>query len=488
MTQMSMGSNIPIPANAVRATLRWTAGAGVPDVDASALLLEQNGEVGTDADFVFYNQPEHFSGSVRLAGKTPAPQASDTIDIDLARVPADCQRIVLAASADGGTFGQVPGLELVLSDLATGQPIAHFPMQAGNETAFLSAEIYRRDGGWKFRAVGQGYDSGLAGLADDFGVDVGEAEPAPEPIAAAPPPAPPVPPPSVPPLSPAPEPVAPAAAAAPPSPPMSTGLDLSDGLGAPPPPPPAPAPAPETWTAPPPSAPAQETWTAPPPPLAPPPAATPDAAPPPPAAPEYPTAPPAAPSAAPGGVSLRKDERVDLPSNPANPLARVVFSLGWTPAEGRSDIDLDASVIVFDPSAEKLAIVWYMHMNEFYGALQHTGDNRKGGTGDAEQILVDLMRLPANVTSLIFTINSFRKQTFTDVANAYCEVRNVDTGEPLVRFDLSDTQPSTALLMCELRRGDQPGAWRVRAIGEFHDYRTVKKLVPSAARQARMGA
>lgn len=185
---------------------------------------------------------------------------------------------------------------------------------------------------------------------------------------------------------------------------------------------------------------------------------------------------------------MRKDERIDLPSTAANPLARVVFSLGWTPAEGRSDIDLDASVIVFDANAEKQAIVWYMHMNEFYGALQHTGDNRKGGTGDAEQILVDLIRLPANVTSLIFTINSFRKQTFTDVANAYCEVRNVDTGEPLVRFDLSDTQPSTALLMAELRRGDQPGTWRVRAIGEFHDYRTVKKLVPSAARQSSIGA
>jgi stress response protein SCP2 len=474
MTQMSMGSNVPIPANAVRATLRWTAGPGVPDVDASALLLEQSGEVGTDADFVFYNQPEHFSGGVRLAGKTPAPQASDTIDIDLGRVPADCQRIVLAASADGGTFGQVPGLELVLSDLATGQPIATFPMQAGNETAFLSAEIYRRDAGWKFRAVGQGYDSGLAGLADDFGVDVGEAEPTPEPPAAA------VPPPVAPPTPvappPVPEPVAAAAPPAPPSPPMSNSLDLSDGLVAP-----APIPPPMT----------PEPPVAPPPPAAPPPAPESWAAPPAPAAtPEYaaPPSPPPPPAGAPFGVSLRKDERVDLPSSADNPLARVVFSLGWTPAEGRSDIDLDASVIVFDTGAEKLAIVWYMHMNEFYGALQHTGDNRKGGTGDAEQILVDLMRLPANVTSLIFTINSFRKQTFTDVANAYCEVRNVDTGQPLVRFDLSDTQPSTALLMCELRRGAQPGAWQVRAIGEFHDYRTVKKLVPSAARQARLGA
>ena len=68
MTQMSMGSNIAIPAAAVRATLWWTAGDGVPDVDASALLLEENGEVGSDSDFVFYNQPQHYSGAVRMGG------------------------------------------------------------------------------------------------------------------------------------------------------------------------------------------------------------------------------------------------------------------------------------------------------------------------------------------------------------------------------------------------------------------------------------
>ncbi len=187
-------------------------------------------------------------------------------------------------------------------------------------------------------------------------------------------------------------------------------------------------------------------------------------------------------------MSLVKNERVDLGHSGAGPLTRVVFNLGWTPADGHGDVDLDASVIAFDANAEKLAIVWYMHKNEFYGALQHTGDNRQGGVvGVAEQILIDLSRLPANVTSLVFTINSFRKQTFTDIANAYCAVQDFETGEPLVRFDLSETQPSTAVLMAELRRSEQPGMWRVRAIGEFHDYRTVKKLVPAAARQVRIG-
>jgi stress response protein SCP2 len=271
---------------------------------------------------------------------------------------------------------------------------------------------------------------------------------------------------------------------------VSFGFDLSGGgAGAAPMVPMPTSPAPQVQPAPPPAQHAPQQPPAAPAPAAPPPAA----APPPPAAPAPVAPPPAAPptpaAPAPAVVSLQKNERVDLVHSGPGPLNRVVFSLGWTPAEGHSDVDLDASVIAFDANAEKLAVVWYLHMNEFYGALQHTGDNRQGSTtGAAEQILVDLARLPANVLSLVFTINSFRKQTFTDVANAYCAVQNFDTGELLARFDLSDTQPSTALLMAELRRSEQPGMWRIRAIGEFHDFRTVKKLVPAAARQVRLGA
>src|SRR4051794_31890032 len=222
MTQMSMGSNIGIAASAVRATLRWTGGPGVPDVDCSALPLEESGEVGSDADFVFYNQPNHYSGAVRMVGRTPPPQAADAIDVDLARVPADYQRIVLAASAGGGTFGQVPDLQLLVTDLASGQPLAAFPMVAGQETAFVSAELYRRDGQWKIRAIGQGYSAGLAGLAGDFGIDVGGASGATAPAAPeapAPPAAPeppaaqaaPEPPAPGPPIAPAPPPGPPAA-------------------------------------------------------------------------------------------------------------------------------------------------------------------------------------------------------------------------------------------------------------------------------------
>jgi stress response protein SCP2 len=493
MTQMSMGSNIPLAGTNLRATLRWSAGAGVPDVDASALLIEDTGEVGSDADFIFYNQPTHYSGACRLSGKQDGADSAEYIDVDLAQVPAEYQKIVIAASADGGTFGQVPNLQLVLSDVASGQPLATFQMQASAETAFVCAEFYRRDAGWKFRAVGQGYASGLAGLASDFGIDVGESDAsaaAPPPAAAPAPPPAPTPPPVAeaappPPAAPAPEsaPLPPPPPVAPPAAESGGGLDLSapEPPTAPPPPPAAPL-VPPVAPAPPPVETAQPTgmptyqYQAPPAEAAPPPVVEPPAA-----APPTPAA--AAPAA--GPVNLQKNQPHVIGGG-TEPLNRVVFSLGWTPAEGQTDVDLDASVIAFDANAEKLAIVWYMHSNDFYGALQHTGDNREGGTS-GEQVLVDLGRLPVNVQSLIFTINSFRNHTFTDIASAYCWVTDGDTNAPIARFDLTETQPSTAVLMTELRRGDQPGTWHVRAIGEFHDYRTVKKLLPAAARQVRIG-
>ncbi|MFE1713220.1 TerD family protein, partial [Streptomyces sp. NPDC058728] len=164
---MDKGANLPITSTGVRAVLGWAAGPGVPDVDASALLLTGGGRVRSDADFVFYNQPRHASGAVRHLGKRPG---ADTVAVDLAAVEPDVERVLLCASADGGSFGQVPGLHLVLLDAPSGVELARFDMRAGPETAFVSGELYRRSGAWRFRAVGQGYASGLAGLAKDFGI------------------------------------------------------------------------------------------------------------------------------------------------------------------------------------------------------------------------------------------------------------------------------------------------------------------------------
>ncbi|WP_461030936.1 TerD family protein, partial [Streptomyces sparsus] len=184
---LSKGANLPVSASALEVQLTWTAAPGAPDVDASALLLGGDGRVRADSDFVFYNQPRHASGAVRHEGKrSSGGTTTDVVAVEPGRLEPDVERVVLCASADGGTFGQVPGLRLRLLDAGSGAEIAHFDMTATTETAFVGGELYLRSGRWKFRAVGQGYASGLAGLAGDFGISVDE-EPAAPPAASAPP-------------------------------------------------------------------------------------------------------------------------------------------------------------------------------------------------------------------------------------------------------------------------------------------------------------
>jgi stress response protein SCP2 len=189
MTSLAKGANVPIDTLTVRARLTWhapSAGSAGPDVDGSALLLTSAGRVGSDDDFVFYNQPRHPSGAVRHLGKSgPA----DTVEVELAALPGWVDRVVFAASADGGTFGQVSGLRLGLTDVG-GTELADFSMTGQTETAMLTGELYRRDGRWRFRAIGQGYASGLAGLATDFGISVEEPVAGPPPGVVPPPPPP----------------------------------------------------------------------------------------------------------------------------------------------------------------------------------------------------------------------------------------------------------------------------------------------------------
>ncbi|MFJ9624350.1 TerD family protein [Streptomyces sp. NPDC101181] len=214
---MQKGTNVPVPAGTVRVELGWRAAPGAPDVDASALLLVA-GKVRSDADFVFYNQPAHSSGAVRHEGKATADgRITDTLVVDFARVEPAIERVVVAASSDGGSFGRVSGLYVRITDAAGGAELARFDSSdATVETAFILGELYRRQGAWKFRAVGQGYSTGLEGLATDFGISVDEPQQAaPSPQA---PPAPPQNRPAAAPAAPAPAAPAPPAPAAPPAP------------------------------------------------------------------------------------------------------------------------------------------------------------------------------------------------------------------------------------------------------------------------------
>ncbi|WP_030910286.1 TerD family protein [Streptomyces sp. NRRL F-5126] len=180
---MTKGSNVPLGVRGVRAVLRWTPGTGIPDVDASALLLGHDGRVRSDEDFVFYNQPRHPSGAVRRLSKKQRPDGlTDSVEADLAALDPSVDQVLLAASSDGEPFGHVRDLRILLYDTAApeGEPVAVFDVhpETGEETAIICGELYRRGDGWKFRAVGQGYPTGLVGLATAFGVSVDETDPA----------------------------------------------------------------------------------------------------------------------------------------------------------------------------------------------------------------------------------------------------------------------------------------------------------------------
>ncbi|MGW1812822.1 TerD family protein [Streptomyces sp. NPDC002125] len=179
MQEMVKGANIGLSAlsadvGSVMMSLGWSSPTGEGDADVSVLLLDADGKVRSDADFCFYNNPVAGNGSVQLLGKTPTADGNeDRISFDLDAVPPEVEQIVVAASRYGGSrFSDLNDLHLRLVD-SSGDSLVQFSIEdAGAVSAFIFGELYRRTGEWKFRAVGQGYASGLAGLATDFGVDI----------------------------------------------------------------------------------------------------------------------------------------------------------------------------------------------------------------------------------------------------------------------------------------------------------------------------
>lgn len=213
-------------------------------------------------------------------------------------------------------------------------------------------------------------------------------------------------------------------------------------------------------------------------------------APPPSTTPPPPQAPPAAAAPAPGTgkinldkgrVSLQKNQTVSLVKGGRPLLSQVKMGLGWEPAYGGKDIDLDASVIAFGPQRNHIDSCYFGKLSILNGAIKHSGDNLTGeGGGDDEVIAVDLGRIPPEATGLVFTVNSFSGQKFTEVAKAYCRLLDAATGEELVRFDLTNAEAQTGVMMAKLIR-QFSGEWEMTAMGDFVKARTVRNMVKPAA-------
>ncbi|MGQ0616592.1 MAG: TerD family protein [Acidimicrobiia bacterium] len=181
-------------------------------------------------------------------------------------------------------------------------------------------------------------------------------------------------------------------------------------------------------------------------------------------------------------VSLSKGQTVSLAKGDGSSLRRIHMGLGWDAAKGRfgraKAIDLDASCMVFDGSGTLVDQVWFKQLTSKDGSIHHTGDNRTGrGEGDDESITVDLERVPANATTLVFVVNSFTGQDFSKIENASCRLVDLDTDEEIAKFDLTGSGTHTAQVMAKVSR--KTGSWAMTAIGEPCSGRTFQDLLPA---------
>lgn len=188
-------------------------------------------------------------------------------------------------------------------------------------------------------------------------------------------------------------------------------------------------------------------------------------------------------------LTLSKNQSISLEKTAGTGLTTVSLGLGWDPVKatggffskllsgGSNDsIDLDASCIVLDGDFQPVDVVWFRQLTSRDGSIKHSGDNLTGeGDGDDETIYVDLQRLPADVKHLVFTVNSFRGQTFDQVENAYCRIVNMSGKQELARFNLAEKGSHTGVVMASLSRGGN--GWEFKAIGRSMNGRTAEDLV-----------
>lgn len=187
-------------------------------------------------------------------------------------------------------------------------------------------------------------------------------------------------------------------------------------------------------------------------------------------------------------INLTKGQKISLTKEAGGAgLTKIVMGLGWDAKKTKGffgfgakdqEIDLDASCVLFDEAKNPLDAIYFGQLVSRDGSVTHTGDNRTGaGDGDDEQIVVDLSRVPAVVKSILFVVNSFTGQNFSQIENAFCRVVDATSGKELARYDLSCTGEHTAMLMAKVYL--HSGEWKMHAIGDNTSGKTFQHMMPA---------
>ncbi|MFT4714502.1 MAG: tellurium resistance protein TerZ [bacterium] len=190
-------------------------------------------------------------------------------------------------------------------------------------------------------------------------------------------------------------------------------------------------------------------------------------------------------------ISLAKGQTVSLEKDSG--LSKVFMGCGWDPAQPKKkgffssllgggaadDIDLDASVIVFDANKKQLDVVWFQQLKSNDGSINHSGDNLTGeGEGDDETIYVDLKALNPEAKYLVFTVNSFRGQTFDEVENAFARLVDQSKNAEICRYTLTEKGSNTGVVMASMEKTGS--GWQLTAHGIPSNGQTAADLASAA--------
>jgi len=188
---LSKGGNVNLSKedpslNKISGGLGWdvrvTSGAAY-DLDASAFMLTSNGKVRSDTDFIFYNCKQSTCGSIVHQGDNRTGEGDgddESIKVELNKIPSGIERVAFTvtihdAQVRGQNFGQIEKAFIRIVNDESGNEVARYDLseEASSVTAMIFGELYRYNGEWKFKAIGQGFNQGLGPLASNYGVNVG---------------------------------------------------------------------------------------------------------------------------------------------------------------------------------------------------------------------------------------------------------------------------------------------------------------------------